>query len=69
MKQLKLSLPRTRTLYGRRVVVVTLYDEANNPTGEITLVDALTRQAKGEFVISNANEVLEHMVIKLGVGA
>jgi hypothetical protein len=56
-------------MYGRQVVVVTLYNEANEPTGEITIVEALNRQAKGEYQITNSAEVLAHMVLKLGVGA
>lgn len=69
MKTIKLSLPRLKQLYGRQIVVATLYNELEVPTGEITLVDALSRQAKGEFMISNCAEILVHMVTKLGVGA
>lgn len=55
-------------MYGRNVAVATLYED-EQAKGEISLVQILTKQAKGEVTITNSAEVLHHLVINLGVGA
>ena len=66
---IKLSLPRIRGLFGRQIAVATWYDDQDKPQGEISLVQVLTKQQKGEVTITNSAEVLSHLVLNLGVGA
>lgn len=66
---IKLSTPRIRQLYGRQVAVATWYNPEDIPQGEISLVEILTKQQKGEVTITNSADVLSHLVLKLGVGA
>lgn len=68
MKQVKLSIPGVRTLYGRPMAVATLIIDGK-PEGEFPLAQLLARQRNGEFVIENPGEVLAHLVLHLGVGA
>lgn len=66
---IKLSKPRIRQNYGRNVAVATWYNDAGAAQGEISLVQILSKQAKGEVKILNSDEVLQHLVLELGVGA